>query len=301
MSVHRALRVLVRDATGAAGPDLRDRLSASRAVNVAGPENPDVSLCAIADGSLAPDLAVIVVGARVGLLAATRREAYLMMLLGIRPAAFAIVEPATELDDERYHEVTRACTDLARRIGLAPVVCFPVSPRQVKSAGLSLPEFLDQLAVTGPARGQHRGPELPETDRIRATIVWTHARPLPGRHPYLLRIGTRELTARVAGVEHRVDLDTLRPVPATQLQRGQIGDCDLELSASIPAAAYLRAAGGAGSSCLIRAAMSRWPGPGPRCAAPGPEPGDKVAEFAGRRSCRAARTGPVRGMADRTV
>jgi hypothetical protein len=36
MSVHRALRVLVRDATGAAGPDLHDRLSASRAVNVTG-------------------------------------------------------------------------------------------------------------------------------------------------------------------------------------------------------------------------------------------------------------------------
>jgi bifunctional enzyme CysN/CysC len=65
-----------------------------------------------------------------------------------------------------------------------------------------------------------------------------------------LRIGTRELTAMVDRVEHRLDLDTLQPVPATQLQRGQIGDCDLELSASIPAAAY-RARGGRGGFVLF--------------------------------------------------
>jgi bifunctional enzyme CysN/CysC len=250
MNARRPLQLLVRDATGVAGPDVIERLPSGPEVTVIGPEDPDASLRAIAAGSLLPDLAVIVVDARSGPVTATRRDAYLMSLLGVGAAAFAIVEaPVAQADEERYHAVARECAQLARKVGLGPVTCFPVSAREGWFGGLPLPEFLDELAAVPPPDPVDRGSELPETDQIRATIIWTHPSPLLRGRSYTMRTETEELTATVAPIKHRLDLDTLEPVPATQLESGQIGDCDLELGGPIPAAPY-RARDGRGAFIL---------------------------------------------------
>jgi bifunctional enzyme CysN/CysC len=233
------LQLLVRDATGVAGADVIERLPAGSEVTVIGPEDPDASVRAIAAGSLSPDLAVIVVDARSGPVTATRRDAYLMSLLGVGAAAFAIVEaPVAQADEERYHTVARECAQLARKVGLGPITCFPVSAREGWLGGLALPQFLDELAAAPPADPVDRGIELPQTDQVRATIIWTHRSPLLRGRSYTLRTETEELSATVAPIKHRLDLDTLQPVPATQLERGQIGDCDLELGGPIAAAPY---------------------------------------------------------------
>jgi adenylyl-sulfate kinase len=251
MNARRPLQLLVRDATGIVGTGVSERLPSDPEVTVIGPEDPDASLRAIAAGSLSPDLAVIVVDARSGPVTATRRDAYLMSLLGVGAAAFAIVEPpVAQADEERYHTVARECAQLARRVGLGPVTCFPVSAREGWFGGLPLPEFLDELAAVPPPNPVDRGIALPETDQIRATIIWTHPRPLLRGRTYSMRTETEELTATVAPIKHRLDLDTLEPVPATQLESGQIGDCDLELGGPIATAAY-RAQDGRGAFILL--------------------------------------------------
>jgi adenylyl-sulfate kinase len=229
MNAERPLRLLVRDPRARAGADLPGRLGASREVIVTGPEDPDASLREIVAGTLAPDAALIVVDARAGLDTATRRE------------AFAIVETAAaeaEAEAGRYHALARECAQFAHRIGLAPVTSFPAAPREGWFGGPSLPEFLDRIATAPPRPAPERGPELPEADQVRATIAWTHASPLLRGRKYALHTGAQELTATVAPIKHRLDVDTLEPVPATQLQRGEIGDCDLELSGPIAAAPY---------------------------------------------------------------
>ncbi|MGI9184539.1 MAG: adenylyl-sulfate kinase [Solirubrobacteraceae bacterium] len=260
MNAGQPLQLLVRDATGVARPEVMQRLRSGREVIVTGPgrevivtgpEDPDTSLRAIATGALRPDVSVIVVDARFGPVTATRREAYLMSLLGVGAAAFAIVEPpVAQADEERYHTVARECAQLARRVGLGPVTCFPVTAREGWFGGLPLPEFLDGLAGAPRTSSVVGAPELPETDQVRATIIWTHPSPLLRGRTYTLRTETEEVTATVAPIKHRLDLDTLEPVPATRLEGGQIGDCDLELGGPIAAAPY-RARGGHGAFILV--------------------------------------------------
>ena len=68
-----------------------------------------------------------------------------------------------------------------------------------------------------------------QADQIRATIAWSGAEPLLRGRSYRLIAGGREHTATAAPVKLRLDLETLEPVPATQLRAGEIGDCELEL------------------------------------------------------------------------
>ncbi len=250
MNARRPLQLLVRDATGVAGTDVIERLPSGSEVTFVGPEDPDSSLRAIAAGTLSPDLAVIIVDACSGPVTATRREAYVMSLLGVAAAAFAIVEPpVAQADEMRYHAVARECAQLARKVGLEPVTCFPVPDRVGWPGGPPLGKLLDALAAVPRPQPVDRGLELPETDQIRATIIWTHPSPLLRGRTYTIRSGTAELTATVAPIKHRLDLDTFEPAPATKLESGQIGDCDLELSGPIPAAPY-RAEDGRGAFVL---------------------------------------------------
>jgi bifunctional enzyme CysN/CysC len=66
-------------------------------------------------------------------------------------------------------------------------------------------------------------------DRFEAMLVWMHDEPLrPGR-PYLLKIGTRTVTATVAAIRHQVNVNTLEQVAAGVLELNAIGLCQLDL------------------------------------------------------------------------
>ena len=237
MSDRSSLRLLVRDATGHAGAELGEALKAHGELTLIGAEEADARVREIVTGQLALDAAVIIVDAAAGLITAVRREAYLMSLVGVSAAVFAILEDRAS-DGSRYHTLARECSQFARRIGLAPVTCIPVPSQEGWFTSPTLLEFLRGLATAAPTPSVERGPELPEADQIRATIVWTHPNPLLRGRSYTLRTSRDELAATVAPIKHRLELDTLEPVAATQLLSGEIGDCDLELSGSIDAAAY---------------------------------------------------------------
>ncbi|TXI26499.1 MAG: sulfate adenylyltransferase subunit CysN [Nitrosomonas oligotropha] len=79
-----------------------------------------------------------------------------------------------------------------------------------------------------------RGDVLATTDsppgvanQFEATVVWmTDEAMLPGR-PYLMKIGTKTVTANVSTLKHKVNVNTLEQVAATKLELNEIGVCNL--------------------------------------------------------------------------
>ena len=70
-------------------------------------------------------------------------------------------------------------------------------------------------------------------DQFEATIVWMHDEPmLPGR-TYLLKSATRTVSATVAPLKHKVNVNTLEKLPAERLELNDIGVCELELDRGI--------------------------------------------------------------------
>lgn len=79
-----------------------------------------------------------------------------------------------------------------------------------------------------------RGDVLATTDsppgvanQFEATVVWMIDEPLFPDRPYLMKIGTKTVTANVSEVKYKVNVNTLEQVAATKLELNEIGVCDL--------------------------------------------------------------------------
>jgi bifunctional enzyme CysN/CysC len=76
------------------------------------------------------------------------------------------------------------------------------------------------------------------SDQFETTLVWVNDTPmLPGRS-YLLKLGTKTVTASVTALRHKVNVNTLEQVAARQLSLNEIGLCNISLSAPIAFDAY---------------------------------------------------------------
>jgi bifunctional enzyme CysN/CysC len=70
-------------------------------------------------------------------------------------------------------------------------------------------------------------------DQFEATLVWFDDEPmLPGR-PYLLKLGTRTVSAQAAEPKYKVNVNSLEHLAATRLELNEIGVCNLSLDAPI--------------------------------------------------------------------
>jgi bifunctional enzyme CysN/CysC len=70
-------------------------------------------------------------------------------------------------------------------------------------------------------------------DQFEATVIWMHEDAmLPGRQ-YLLKIGTRTLTATLGTPRHKVNVNTLEQLAARQLELNEIGVCNVSLDRPI--------------------------------------------------------------------
>ncbi|MDR2215434.1 MAG: sulfate adenylyltransferase subunit CysN, partial [Nevskiaceae bacterium] len=66
-------------------------------------------------------------------------------------------------------------------------------------------------------------------DQFQATLIWMHEDAmLPGR-PYLLKIGTRNVTATITSPKYKVNVNTLEHLAARQLELNEIGVCNISL------------------------------------------------------------------------
>jgi bifunctional enzyme CysN/CysC len=70
-------------------------------------------------------------------------------------------------------------------------------------------------------------------DLLQATIVWMHEQPMLRGRSYVMRIGSKTVTATVAPLKYKLNVDSLEHVAATKLELNEIGVCDLELSQAV--------------------------------------------------------------------
>ncbi len=70
-------------------------------------------------------------------------------------------------------------------------------------------------------------------NQFEATIMWMHDEPLLQGRAYLMKVGTKMVTATVAPIKYRVNVNTLEHLAAKKLDLNDIGVCGLELSSPI--------------------------------------------------------------------
>jgi bifunctional enzyme CysN/CysC len=69
--------------------------------------------------------------------------------------------------------------------------------------------------------------------QFEATVVWLHEEPLLQGRAYLMKTGTRSVSATVMPVKHRINVNTLERSAAERLELNDIGVCELELDQPI--------------------------------------------------------------------
>jgi bifunctional enzyme CysN/CysC len=75
-------------------------------------------------------------------------------------------------------------------------------------------------------------------DQFECSIVWMADEPmLPGR-PYLLKLGTRTVSASVTEPKYKVNVNTMEHLAAKQLELNEIGVCNIALDRAVPFDAY---------------------------------------------------------------
>jgi bifunctional enzyme CysN/CysC len=75
-------------------------------------------------------------------------------------------------------------------------------------------------------------------DQFQTTLIWMHEEPmLPGR-PYLVKIGTRTVTASITSPKYKINVNTLEHLAAKQLELNEIGVCNLSFDEPVAFDAY---------------------------------------------------------------
>src|SRR5204862_65459 len=114
-------------------------------------------------------------------------------------------------------------------------------------AGQSVTLTLDSEIDVGRGDAIAAGDSPPQVaDQFEATIVWLHDEPMLQGRAYLMKAGTRTVSATISPLKHRINVDTLEHTAAERLELNDIGVCELELDRAIPFEAYCenRALGG---------------------------------------------------------
>jgi bifunctional enzyme CysN/CysC len=75
-------------------------------------------------------------------------------------------------------------------------------------------------------------------DQFECSLVWMNEEPmLPGR-PYLMKIGTRTVSATVTEPKYKVNVNTMEHLAAKKLDVNEIGVCNIALDRAVPFDAY---------------------------------------------------------------
>ncbi|WAH65434.1 sulfate adenylyltransferase subunit CysN [Xanthomonas hortorum] len=135
----------------------------------------------MATGASTADVAVVLVDARKGLLAQTRRHSYIVSLLGIRHVVLAVNKmDLVDYDAQVFAEIADAYRVLAAQLGIADVQCIPLSAldgENLSSASTRMPWY------SGPHLLQHLDTvqlEAPEAGSgFRLPVQWVNR---PNQH-----------------------------------------------------------------------------------------------------------------------
>jgi len=70
-------------------------------------------------------------------------------------------------------------------------------------------------------------------DQFEATVVWMHDQPMLQGRSYLMKVGARIVTATIAPLKYKINVNTLEHVAAKKLELNDIGVCGMELTQPI--------------------------------------------------------------------
>ena len=70
-------------------------------------------------------------------------------------------------------------------------------------------------------------------DQFEATVVWMHDQPMLQGRSYLMKVGARTVTATIAPLKYKINVNTLEHVAAKKLELNDIGVCGMELTQPI--------------------------------------------------------------------
>ncbi|MHA6963905.1 sulfate adenylyltransferase subunit CysN [Zobellella denitrificans] len=70
-------------------------------------------------------------------------------------------------------------------------------------------------------------------DQFETTLVWMHEDAMLAGRPYLLKIGTKTVTATITDIKYQVNVNTLEHTAAKKLELNAIGVCNLSLDRAI--------------------------------------------------------------------
>jgi len=120
------------------------------------------------------------------------------------------------------------------------VESWPVTPVAGKlGAGRSVGITLDrELFVERGDIIAHIGASPRDTRRLHARVFWLHDKPLSKGEQILVRLGTREVRARVIAIEKAIDPGALASTNHTAIARNHVGEIDITLGEPIGADAY---------------------------------------------------------------
>jgi sulfate adenylyltransferase subunit 1 len=92
-----------------------------------------------------------------------------------------------------------------------------------------------------------------------ATVAWLDDEPLVAGRVYWALQGHRWVKAKIKRVVHRLDINTLQPLDATQLAPNEMGQVEISFQEALPVASYHRARG-IGSMVLVDTASHKTSG-----------------------------------------
>ncbi len=121
--------------------------------------------------------------------------------------------------------------------------------KAIQIGGVDIPEAITEQSVTllladeiDTSRGDMivKSNEVPAAvKQIEATVCWLAEAPLDRARTYLIRHTTRDSKAKLAAIDHRLDVNTLENVPADRLAMNDIAQVTFKLAQPLFADPYL--------------------------------------------------------------
>ncbi|HEY4144084.1 adenylyl-sulfate kinase [Pinirhizobacter sp.] len=198
----------------------------------------------MATGASTASLAVVLVDARKGLIAQTRRHSYICALLGIGQVILAVNKmDLVGFDPTVFEDIRRAYQALADELGIARVVAIPVvatdgdhvqtpSSRMPWHTGPTLLQAMEEAPIPQPADGDFRLPiqlvVRPHQDyrgyagTVEAGCVQVGDTVLVQPGQTVARVATLHVAGEPADTAHRGQAVMLTLDPEVQAGRGQV-------------------------------------------------------------------------------
>ncbi len=121
--------------------------------------------------------------------------------------------------------------------------------KAIQIGGIDMPEAVTEQSVTilladeiDTSRGDMivKSSEVPAAvKQIEATVCWMAEAPMDRARTYLIRHTTRDSKAKLAAIDHRLDVNTLEKVPAEKLAMNDIAQVTFKLAQPLFADPYL--------------------------------------------------------------